>query len=129
MSYINLLDVFYPIGSLYFSTIDTSPASFIGGQWIKISDDTMIGAGNGYSGSHTITAEQMPSHAHANPVAITWGGDAGNYRSICTTNSPFWSKADWHNATDSTGGGKIILPTILEYISGTAQPKKRGDIV
>lgn len=66
--------------------------------------------------THTLTIAQMPSHTHiqnahnhtqnphnhANPVAVTNGGNAGNFRSIFATNSPFWSRADWNNATAST---------------------------
>jgi hypothetical protein len=46
----------------------------------------------------------MPSHIHANPVAVTYGGNAGNNRSIFATNSPFWSKEDWNNVTSKMGG-------------------------
>lgn len=59
--------------------------------------------------THTLTIAEMPSHTHtqnahnhANPVAVTNGGNAGNYRSIFATNSPFWSSADWNNPTSST---------------------------
>lgn len=30
-TYRNLLDIFYPIGSVYISTVNTNPASFLGG--------------------------------------------------------------------------------------------------
>ena len=38
MAFVNLLEIVYPIGSLYFSTSSTSPAEVIGGQWEQISD-------------------------------------------------------------------------------------------
>jgi microcystin-dependent protein len=56
--------------------------------------------------SHTHTQDShnhsQNSHNHANPVAVTYGGNAANNRSIFATNSPFWSSADWNNATAST---------------------------
>lgn len=38
MAFVNLLEIVYPIGSLYFSTSSVSPAEVIGGQWEQISD-------------------------------------------------------------------------------------------
>lgn len=38
MAFVNLLEIVYPIGSLYFSTSSISPAEVIGGQWEQISD-------------------------------------------------------------------------------------------
>ncbi len=56
--------------------------------------------------THTLTSAQMPvhthvqnAHSHGNPVAVTYGGDAGNYRSIFATNSAFWSMSDANNQT------------------------------
>lgn len=36
MSYINLLDIIYPIGSIYMSFNPVSPAEFIGGTWEQL---------------------------------------------------------------------------------------------
>lgn len=36
MAFVNLLSVVYPIGSIYFSTSSTSPATFVGGTWSRI---------------------------------------------------------------------------------------------
>lgn len=68
--------------------------------------------------THTLTEAEMPSHTHIqNPhnhaprVAVTYGGSAGNHRSVFATNSPFWSLADYHNvvssatATNQNAGG------------------------
>lgn len=70
MSWINLLDVIYPVGSLYFSTSSTSPSATIGGTWTQIKGATIAAVGaNGvsaidYSGSLKISIEQMPRHQH-----------------------------------------------------------------
>ena len=37
MAFINLLTAVYPVGSVYFSTINNSPANIIGGTWQAIS--------------------------------------------------------------------------------------------
>ena len=46
----SILDVFYPIGSLYFSANDTSPASFIGGSWAQMEPGNfLLAAGENYN--------------------------------------------------------------------------------
>ena len=37
-NYVNLMDIIYPIGSIYISTNSTSPAATIGGTWNCIND-------------------------------------------------------------------------------------------
>ena len=43
------LDLIYPIGTIYMSTSDNSPASVLGGSWAKIEGKFLIGANNDYS--------------------------------------------------------------------------------
>ena len=69
----NTLDILkpYPIGSIYMSISDTSPASLFGGTWESINDVFLLGSGttytNGSTGgkaAHTLTVDEMPSHNH-----------------------------------------------------------------
>lgn len=67
MAFVNLLDVIYPIGSLYISFNNVSPTENIGGQWEPIigrfpyfSDKIETGGEN----AHTLTINEMPSHSH-----------------------------------------------------------------
>ena len=71
MAWINLLQVVYPVGSVYISTVTTSPASIVGGTWTSITNAALRaltpGTGNvGYIGSdtHTLTEAEMPRHNH-----------------------------------------------------------------
>lgn len=65
--FINLLDILYPIGSLYFSFQDVNPASIIGGSWIKL-ENKVIRAGNDTDivgeDTHKLTISEMPQHQH-----------------------------------------------------------------
>lgn len=67
MAFVNLLEAVYPVGSVYISTVNTSPSSLIGGTWAQISN-AVLRASNaiGYVGSdsHAITINEMPSHNH-----------------------------------------------------------------
>lgn len=66
-NFVNLLDIVYPVGSIYQSMNATSPADFIGGTWTKIKTflygaDTSQEAGG--EAEHTLTKEEMPKHNH-----------------------------------------------------------------
>jgi hypothetical protein len=77
----NLIDLIYPVGSVYFSTIEKSPASFFGGLWVRTAEGKFVGGvGTGtdqngktkYFGvgsgegeyEQSIRVENMPSHGH-----------------------------------------------------------------
>lgn len=71
MAFINMLEIVYPVGSVYISTVSTSPASFIGGTWEQIKGATLAATGDNsfasaasYGGNLAITEAQMPSHRH-----------------------------------------------------------------
>ncbi len=76
-----LLDTYYPVGRIYFSTVNVSPASFIGGTWERIEDVFLLCAGNTYAAGSTggaadvtLSVEQMPSHRHNFETAMqSWG--------------------------------------------------------
>ena len=65
----------YPIGSIYLSVNDTSPASLFGGTWEKIQDRFLLASGSSYSlgatggeKEHTLTWNEMPNHNHRLPI-------------------------------------------------------------
>ena len=65
------VDSRFPIGAIYISASDISPASLFGGTWEKLKDRFLVGAGNKYSAGDTggadsvaLTAKQMPEHRH-----------------------------------------------------------------
>lgn len=68
---------------------------------------------------HKLKISEMPKHNHLPPVATIYGGNAGNYRSIFATNSPFWNKADNNNATTYSGADEPhnnIQPSYVVYL-------------
>lgn len=81
-SFVNLLDIIYPIGSIYYAygTV-TSPASTVGGTWSRIkdtflwftSDDAALGKTGGEK-THTLTIDEMPSHTHRATTKGSIGG-------------------------------------------------------
>ena len=51
----------YPVGSIYMSMDNTSPASLFGGTWEQLKDRFLIGAGNSYAVNETGGTTE---HAH-----------------------------------------------------------------
>ena len=102
-NFVNLLDVIYPINSMYITTSTVSPASSIGGTWTQIKDGACLAAytsTSGYTGSKHITVDQMPAHKHSainkrfgstfdNDWPYQWGGggidDTGDYNTKYTS--------------------------------------------
>jgi microcystin-dependent protein len=78
----------------------------------------------------TLTTDQLPAHSHTTPnhshsfsattstngnhnhaprVAVSYGGNAGQYRSVFATNAPFWSLADFNNVVSDAGNHNHTL--------------------
>lgn len=75
-NFVNLLDIIYPVNSIYITASGVSPASSIGGTWTQIKDGACLAAYDGiagYTGSKTISVKQMPIHAHAQYVTANSG--------------------------------------------------------
>lgn len=61
----------YPVGALFISTANISPATLFGGTWERIKDTFLLAAGDTYvagatggEAKHTLTVDEMPSHSH-----------------------------------------------------------------
>lgn len=73
-TFTSLLDLIYPIGSLYMTINNTSPSQLFGGQWVEINDVFLAACGKDLSyfnksvgtfqGGNTIQITQLPSHTH-----------------------------------------------------------------
>ncbi len=97
----------YPVGSIYISVIETSPAAIFGGTWEQIPDRFLLGAGGSYALGNTggeaevtLTLNQTPKHDHAIPGEphndlpaweapnqyVTYGYRSGTVTSVINTN-------------------------------------------
>ena len=50
---LDLIDVIYPVGSIYMSVNDVNPATLFGGEWEQIKDKFLLSAGDTYSNAST----------------------------------------------------------------------------
>lgn len=67
----SLIEMVYPVGSIYMSTQSTSPATLFGGTWQALENRFLVGAGDTYTAgvtggeaTHTLTAAELPTHTH-----------------------------------------------------------------
>lgn len=138
-TWVNILDVLYPVGSVYFSTASTSPASTVGGSWTQIKGAVIAAYGsNGYTlknygGSLALTNNHLPANMGSAQIRSlmgaadmfvngssgiiklsmeTWRGSHAGVQNIMVTDG------DLQNFKLQGGGRTSYLDT-LEFISGT----------
>ena len=128
MSWMNLLEILYPVGSLYFSVASESPASVVGGTWTAVEDAFLMGASElhgvletGGEEEHTLTVDEMPSHGHSwRGVNSTAGvsNQQGNYPfDIYEDRKNNWTGTA--SMISNTGGGQAhnnLPPYLAVYI-------------
>ena len=71
----------HPVGSYYWSSDGTSPATLFGGTWTQITGRFLLAAGGGYAvnatggeAAHTLSVAEMPSHTHSYAYFTNWSG-------------------------------------------------------
>lgn len=98
-----LIDLVYPVGSIYMSTKNVGPNTFLGGSWTKIQGRFLLAADNAHQAGSTggaqtvsLTAEQNGPHQHTgltvDGTSITWTQPAvspgsGNNGTLTTSGS------------------------------------------
>ena len=120
----NIINLVYPVGSIYMSVNNVSPATFIGGTWEQIQDTFLWCAGSkhaagttGGAETHTLTTAQMPSHTHTTDsqgahthtrgtTNIT-GSFIGDNEQAATASGCFYSfsASGYGNGNDSVAAG------------------------
>lgn len=112
----------YPVGSIYCSIDSTDPGALFGGTWAAIgAGRALVAAGGGFAvgseggaDTHTLTVEEMPSHAHT-----AWTGEAGWHGHAART--------DTANLTGSFNpGGLGITASGVCSLGADKQPSNSG---
>ena len=89
-----LLNLVYPVGSIYWSSNNTNPGTLFGGTWTQIKDKFILAAGDYYSNgatggtsSVTLTVSNMPSHSHSFTPSGTVGSHSHSFTPSGTVGS------------------------------------------
>lgn len=110
-----LVDLFYPIGSIYMSTDTTNPQSrFTGTYWLPIYNRFLLGAGDTYKAgtmggeaTHTLTRSEIPSHSHDEYLGNDGGPDSAPSGYSGWPNIAYTSNKTWFapgSKTSAVGG-------------------------
>ena len=125
-----IVNLIYPVGSIYISTSSTNPGSLFGGTWQAYGQGrTLIGAGTGNDGStsmsftanatggeykHKLTLSEAPSHHHIWTLKLG-GSNSGDVNSASAGNG---NGSNREFGTTSQGGNQPhnnIPPYIVVY--------------
>lgn len=67
----SMIDLIYPIGSIYITVNNVNPEVVIGGKWEQIKDTFLLASGDKHSAGstggeeeHVLTIDEMPQHMH-----------------------------------------------------------------
>ena len=127
-----ILDVVYPVGSIYISVNETNPGTLFGGTWEQIKDRFLLACGDAYingktggranhkhpTSEHILTVEEMPKHTHDMDDAVY-----GNYKNRL-------------GIRGDGGGGKNLIPSMTQTDgysrykptdTGGGKPHSHGD--
>ena len=108
-----ILNIIYPVGSVYISTNSANPATLFGGTWEQIKGRFLVGCGSngvdlyieagqtGGEATHTLTVDEMPRHNHN---AYLYGGNLASApgRLLFDTGAG----QEYYNSIKSAGGDK-----------------------
>ena len=103
----SLVDIIYPVGSIYMSANSVSPATLFGGVWEAISGRFLLASGGAYAtgsrgGNDTISlgVEQMPRHTHtASTASYLHSHDTTTSAQTITANTASGGGAHTHSAS------------------------------
>ncbi len=106
---LGIVDLIYPVGSIYMSVNETDPTTLFGGTWEQIKDTFLLSSGENYingatggEAKHLLTSEEVPAHSHR-AYGYTGDTDDWSFMTIKRTN-----RAKTQVAT-STSSGKYAF--------------------
>lgn len=115
----SIINIIYPVGSIYMSVNNVSPQSFLGGTWQAFgAGRTLVGVDTsqtefdtveetGGEKTHTLTSSEIPAHNH--PLNKPSNTDATAYHSTVGTNHWFAVR----------GSGSTQYPDAFQYANPT----------
>ena len=114
---------YFPVGFIYLSTTSTDPSTYFGGTWERIKDRFLLTAGSTYtagktggSATHTLTANEMPSHTHGYQSGRWFWGEKAAGGDIINSQSE--TSYVFARETSATGGGQAhnnMPPYLVVY--------------
>lgn len=132
-SYESLLDIIYPVNSIYLSVSSTSPANLFGGTWVEAATDAVLAArGTSYTttagnkgGSTKIATTQLPSHTHGHAGTNAAASSAGAHTHVQNVSGDFTTGTAF-SAGAQTDNTKWVAAGKVHYIGGGISTQSAG---
>ena len=106
---IPIIDLIYPVGSIYMAVNYFNPSTIFGGEWERIMDKFLLGSGaiyasgqEGGEAAHTLTVDEIPSHNHGLYNYNTNGGNLTTGAVMLGDSKKGWS---YNSITTNAGDG------------------------
>lgn len=119
-----ILGLVHPVGSIYMSINNVSPATLFGGKWVQIKGRFLLGASDVYKANttggeatHALTTDEMPNHQHS-----IWFPNSGGEQSAeigypeAGSQNTYYAEA---SKTSGAGGGAAhnnMPPYLVVYM-------------
>lgn len=125
-----IVENFFPIGSLYFNTIDTNPALYFGGTWVRFGEGKVIVGvkesdadfstteyiGTKGEKTHQLTVNEIPSHHHQlSYFRKKFASGTARERAV-STSTDTTNKTYVSSTTGSSAAHNNLMPYITCYI-------------
>ena len=109
-SWVNALNIFYPVGAFYISNVSTSPATLLGGTWAAVTTGVLRAkAANNTAGSDSQTLNL--SHSHWMTFA------ASSYIGGTSTKVTNWEYIPSNGIAYTNGGSVPVNPVTTDLSS------------
>ena len=138
-------NLIYPVGAVYISASETSPAELFGGTWEQVQDRFLLAAGETYEAGDTggqaeYVAADMPAHTHTRGTMeiegewwTSWNNPVRGFHNLTCTGA-------FHNVIDTSRPGRITsedgsasnsqtngMPQFLASGGWTGETSQSGD--
>ena len=121
----DLVDVIYPIGSIYLSTVNVNPATLFGGTWEQIEDVFLLAGGSAFApgtsggeAEHTLTEAELPNIT--GQLNIHGAGSATVLASVSGHFTGIGSYSQYRSGGSNTGGSTSVGQAKLSF--GSDEP-------
>ena len=130
---LSIVDLIYPVGSIYMSVNSANPETLFGGTWQQIKDRFLLSAGDTYAAGNTGGSAKatLPSHTHTvgSGGYQLWGaksgagstepgnqisGDAKYYAAVKGNSTANYK---WLNSVDSKGVSNVSQANMPPYLA------------
>lgn len=130
---LSIVDLIYPVGSIYMSVNSANPETLFGGKWQQIKDRFLLSAGDTYAAGNTGGSAKatLPSHTHTlgSGGYQLWGAKigagstepgnkiSGNEKYYAAAKGNSTSNYKWISSVDSKGVSDVSQANMPPYLA------------